>query len=64
MASKEQIKDFVSKLKKNNPDLNTDIEKAWNAARGGNRKGFYLSILRIARTGEKVGELDSIINEG
>ena len=63
-AVKQELSDFVRGLQRYNLSLNKDIEGIWKAARGGDRTEFYKGLLRIARTGQKVGEVESIVNEG
>ena len=63
-AVKQELSDFVRGLQRYNLSLNKDIENIWKAARRGDRTEFYKGLLRVARTGQKVGEVESIVNEG
>lgn len=63
-AVKQELSDFVRGLQRYNLSLNKDIENIWKAAREGDRTEFYKGLLRVARTGQKVGEVESIVNEG
>lgn len=59
-----EVRKFVAELKRYNPTLERDIDALWDSARRGNDKDFYRSLLRVARAGQKVGQIDEIVNEG